>query len=124
MKDCKDPSLSLKFVELWKKACDEGRFDLLDGIISHRMKNTCVIDLTERVLINTILHEFHEGVVSGNLSEDKTSEKMESCSWWTNWRKDVAKYLKTCDRCQKENRATGKNLTIIIQTQNQKPHGR
>ncbi|MBW0545920.1 hypothetical protein O181_085635 [Austropuccinia psidii MF-1] len=33
MKDCKDPSLSSKLDETWKKAYDEGRFHLLDGIL-------------------------------------------------------------------------------------------
>ncbi|MBW0501457.1 hypothetical protein O181_041172 [Austropuccinia psidii MF-1] len=33
MKDCKDPSLSSKLDETWKKACDEGRVHLLDEIL-------------------------------------------------------------------------------------------
>ncbi|MBW0545899.1 hypothetical protein O181_085614 [Austropuccinia psidii MF-1] len=33
MKDCKDPSLSSKLDETWKKEYDEGRFHLLDGIL-------------------------------------------------------------------------------------------
>ncbi|MBW0476940.1 hypothetical protein O181_016655 [Austropuccinia psidii MF-1] len=70
MKDCKDPSLSSKLDEIWKKAYDEGRFHLLDGILYHIIKHKCVMTLKDRALINTILHEFHDSVVSGNLSED------------------------------------------------------
>ncbi|MBW0544985.1 hypothetical protein O181_084700 [Austropuccinia psidii MF-1] len=56
MKDCKDPSLSSKLDETWKKEYDEGRFHLLDGILHHGTKNTCVMSLTNRTIINTILH--------------------------------------------------------------------
>ncbi|MBW0540039.1 hypothetical protein O181_079754 [Austropuccinia psidii MF-1] len=69
MKDCKDTSLSSKLDEIWKNAYDGGRFHLLDGILYHRTKHTCVITLTDRTLINNILHEFNDSVASGHLSE-------------------------------------------------------
>ncbi|MBW0518894.1 hypothetical protein O181_058609 [Austropuccinia psidii MF-1] len=53
MKACKYPSLSSKLDEIWKKADDEGRFHLLDGILYHRKKHTCFMALTDRNLINT-----------------------------------------------------------------------
>ncbi|MBW0518100.1 hypothetical protein O181_057815 [Austropuccinia psidii MF-1] len=110
MKDCKDPSLSSKLDETWKKAYDEGRFHLLDGILYHRTKHTCVMALTDRTLINTILHECHDSVSAGHLSEDRTLERVKTCSWWPNWKKYVAEYCQSCDRCQKANRATGKKF--------------
>ena len=36
MKHCKDPLLSSKLDETWKKAYDEGRFYLLDGILDRK----------------------------------------------------------------------------------------
>ncbi|MBW0520072.1 hypothetical protein O181_059787 [Austropuccinia psidii MF-1] len=106
LKDCKDPSLSSESDEIWKKAYDEGRFHLLDGILYHRTTHTCVMALTDRTLINTILHECHDSVAAGHLSEDRTLERVKSCSWWPNWKKDVSEYCQTCDRCQNTNRAT------------------
>ncbi|MBW0545598.1 hypothetical protein O181_085313 [Austropuccinia psidii MF-1] len=120
MKDCKDPSLSSKLDEKWKKAYDEGRFHLLDGILYHRTKHTCVMALTDRTLINTILHECHDSVSAGHLSEDRTLERVKTCSWWANWKKDVAECYQTCDRCQKTNRATGKKFGMMIQIQEPK----
>ncbi|MBW0485737.1 hypothetical protein O181_025452 [Austropuccinia psidii MF-1] len=73
--------------------------------------------LTDRTLINIILHEFHDSVTSGHFSEDRTLERVKSCSWWPNWRKDVAEYCQSCDRCQKANRTTGKNFGMMIQIQ-------
>ncbi|MBW0461317.1 hypothetical protein O181_001032 [Austropuccinia psidii MF-1] len=71
MKDCKDPSLYSKLDKLWKKAYDEGRFHLLYGILHHRTKQTCVMTMKGRALINIMLHECHDSVVSGHLSEDR-----------------------------------------------------
>ncbi|MBW0553603.1 hypothetical protein O181_093318 [Austropuccinia psidii MF-1] len=68
MKDCKEPSLSSKLDETWKNTYDEGRFHLLDGILYHRTKHTCIMALTDRTLIKTILHECHESVSAGHLS--------------------------------------------------------
>ncbi|MBW0538877.1 hypothetical protein O181_078592 [Austropuccinia psidii MF-1] len=117
MKDCKIPSLSSKLDEFWKKAYDEGIFKLLDEILYHRTKQKCVMSFTDKTLINTILHECHDVVVSRHLSEDKTLERVRMCSWWLNWRNDVAEYFQTCDRCQKENRATDKKFGMMIQIQ-------
>ncbi|MBW0516692.1 hypothetical protein O181_056407 [Austropuccinia psidii MF-1] len=79
--------------------------------------------LTDRTLINTILHECHDSVAAGHLSEDRTLERVRTCSLWPNWKKDVAEYRQTCERCQKANRATGKKFEIIIQIQEPKYPG-
>ncbi|MBW0529471.1 hypothetical protein O181_069186 [Austropuccinia psidii MF-1] len=101
MKYCKDQSLSSKLDKVWKKAYDEGRFHLLDGILYHKTKHTCFITLKDRKLINTILHEWHDSVVSGHLPEDRKLERVKTCSWGPNLRKDVSDYCQTCDRCKK-----------------------
>ncbi|MBW0515948.1 hypothetical protein O181_055663 [Austropuccinia psidii MF-1] len=120
MKDCKDPSLSSKLDETWKEAYDEGRIHLLDGILYHRTKHTCVLALADRALISTILHECHDSVAAGHISEDRTLERVKACCRWKNQKKDVAEYCQTCDRCQKANRATGKKFRMIIQIQEPK----
>ncbi|MBW0518694.1 hypothetical protein O181_058409 [Austropuccinia psidii MF-1] len=120
MKHCKELSLSSKLDEIWKKAYEEGRFHLIDGIIHHRTKQTFIITLTDKTLINTLLHECHDSVLSGHISEDRTLERVKTCSWWPNWRTDVPEYFQTCDRCQKSNRATGKKVGMMIHIQEPK----
>ncbi|MBW0487566.1 hypothetical protein O181_027281 [Austropuccinia psidii MF-1] len=120
MKDCKDPSLSSKQDYIWKKAYDEGRFHLLDAILYHRTKHTCVMSLTDRILINTILHEFHDSVASRHLSKYRTLARVKTCSWWLNGRNNVAEYFQTSDRPQKANRATGNKFGMMIQIQEPK----
>ncbi|MBW0561947.1 hypothetical protein O181_101662 [Austropuccinia psidii MF-1] len=66
-KDCKDTSLVNALDEVWKSSYSEGTFHLFDGIIYHRTKNSCVMTLCIRFLINTINHEYHESIYSGHL---------------------------------------------------------
>ncbi|MBW0558742.1 hypothetical protein O181_098457 [Austropuccinia psidii MF-1] len=54
-KNCKDQSLVHDLDDLWKKSYDEGRFHLLDGIIYHRTKQTCVMTVVDRAVINILL---------------------------------------------------------------------
>ncbi|MBW0480281.1 hypothetical protein O181_019996 [Austropuccinia psidii MF-1] len=49
------------------------------------------------------------------LCQERTREKVKTCIWWLMWKKDIAEYCKTCDRCQKENKFTGKRLGSMIE---------
>ncbi|MBW0518309.1 hypothetical protein O181_058024 [Austropuccinia psidii MF-1] len=114
---CKDNSLIHSLDERWKKSYDEGRFHLLDGIIYHRTKNTCVMTVVDRSLINLVLKECHKSPFSGHLSEDRIREKIKTLIWWLMLQKDVSEYCKTCDRWQKANKSTGKRLGNMIKIQ-------
>ncbi|MBW0558668.1 hypothetical protein O181_098383 [Austropuccinia psidii MF-1] len=96
-RDCKDTSLVNSLDEAFENSYSEGRFHLFNGIIYHRTKHYCVIKLCIRFLINTILHEGHDGIYSGHLSEDRTLEKVKNCAWWPSWRKKTIEYCNTCD---------------------------
>ncbi|MBW0557369.1 hypothetical protein O181_097084 [Austropuccinia psidii MF-1] len=80
-KYCKDNSLIHALDEVWEKSYDEGRFHLLDGIIYHQTKHTCVMTVVDRSLINIVVKECRESPFSGNLSEERTREKVETCIW-------------------------------------------
>ncbi|MBW0556685.1 hypothetical protein O181_096400 [Austropuccinia psidii MF-1] len=80
-KDLKDASLGHSLDDIWKTSYDNGRFYLFDGILYHISKHTCVMVLCSRMLINTILLEFHDKIYSGNLSEDRKMEKIKTCAW-------------------------------------------
>ncbi|MBW0513662.1 hypothetical protein O181_053377 [Austropuccinia psidii MF-1] len=73
--------------------------------------------LCRRLLINTIIHEFHDSIYSGHLSEERTLEKVKNCAWWPFWRKKPIEYCHTCDRCQNAKRSTGKKFGLMIHIQ-------
>ncbi|MBW0574485.1 hypothetical protein O181_114200 [Austropuccinia psidii MF-1] len=116
-KDFKDVALANSLNDVWKTSYDNGRFHLYDGILYHRSKHTCVMVLCSRMLINTILIEFHDNIYYGHLSEDRTMERIKTCAWWPSWRKDVIEYCHSCARCQKANKATGKIFGLMIHIQ-------
>ncbi|MBW0471989.1 hypothetical protein O181_011704 [Austropuccinia psidii MF-1] len=76
--------------------------------------------LFSKILINTILHECHDSIYSGYLSEDRTLQKVKSCAWWQSWRKETIEYFHTCYRFQKPNRSTEKKFGLIIHIQEPK----
>ncbi|MBW0576228.1 hypothetical protein O181_115943 [Austropuccinia psidii MF-1] len=77
-KDCKYSSLIHALDEIWRESYNEGRFHLLDAIIYHRTKHTCVMTVADRSSINLVLKERHDSPFSGHLSEDRTREKVKT----------------------------------------------
>ncbi|MBW0501154.1 hypothetical protein O181_040869 [Austropuccinia psidii MF-1] len=66
---------------------------------------------------NLLLKECNNIPFSGHLSEDRKREKIKPCIWWLIWKKRVAEYYKSCERCQKANKYTRKILRIMIKIQ-------
>ncbi|MBW0570900.1 hypothetical protein O181_110615 [Austropuccinia psidii MF-1] len=104
-KDCKDAAWANCLHDIWKKSYENERFHLFDGILYDRSKHTFAMVLCSRMLINKILLECHDNIYSGNLYEDRTMERIETCSWWPSWKKDFIEYCHSCDKCQKANKA-------------------
>ncbi|MBW0587784.1 hypothetical protein O181_127499 [Austropuccinia psidii MF-1] len=73
--------------------------------------------LCSRMLINTILLECHDNILSGHLSEDRLMKRIKKCAWWPSWRKYVIEYCHSCDRCQEANKSTGKRFGLMIHIQ-------
>ncbi|MBW0475497.1 hypothetical protein O181_015212 [Austropuccinia psidii MF-1] len=73
--------------------------------------------VADRSLINLVLRECHDTPVSRHMAEERTREKIKTCRWWPMLQKDVSEYCKTCDRCQKEDKSTGKRLGNMIKIQ-------
>ncbi|MBW0529968.1 hypothetical protein O181_069683 [Austropuccinia psidii MF-1] len=66
-KDFKYTGLANSLDEVWKRSYSEGRFHLFDGLIYHRTKHSCVMKLCSRLLINYIIHEYHDCIYSRHL---------------------------------------------------------
>ncbi|MBW0499153.1 hypothetical protein O181_038868 [Austropuccinia psidii MF-1] len=115
----KDAALADFLNDIRKTYYENGIFHLFDGILYHRSKNTCVMVLCSRMLVNTILLECHDTIYSRHLSEDRTMERIKTCAWWPSCRKDVIEYCNSCDGFQKSNKGTGKIFGLMIHIQEQ-----
>ncbi|MBW0548423.1 hypothetical protein O181_088138 [Austropuccinia psidii MF-1] len=90
-KDCKDAALADSLDDILKKSYDNRRLHLFD--------------------------ECHDNIYSGNLSEDRKMERIKTCAWWQAWRKDVIEHFHSCERCQKDIKASGKIFGLMINIQ-------
>ncbi|MBW0476539.1 hypothetical protein O181_016254 [Austropuccinia psidii MF-1] len=116
-KYCKDADLDNSLDDIWKTSYDNGIFHLFDGMLYHKSKHTCLMVLCGRFLVNKIILEFHDNIFSGNLSEYKPMERIQTFALWPSWRKYVIEYFHGCDRYQKANKATGKIFGLMIHIQ-------
>ncbi|MBW0464023.1 hypothetical protein O181_003738 [Austropuccinia psidii MF-1] len=79
--------------------------------------------LCSRLIIDTILHQFHDSSYYGQLSKDRTLVKVKNFAWWSSWRRKTIEYFHTCDRRQKANRNTGTKFGLMIHIQELKSPG-
>ncbi|MBW0487116.1 hypothetical protein O181_026831 [Austropuccinia psidii MF-1] len=74
-------------------------------------------DSCGKILNKYCTEKCHDSPFSGQLSEDRTREEFKTCIWWPMWQKHISEYLKTCDRCKKAKKFTGKRLGNMIKIQ-------
>ncbi|MBW0535922.1 hypothetical protein O181_075637 [Austropuccinia psidii MF-1] len=87
---------------------------------SYKTKHSCVMTLCSRMLINSILHECHESIYSGPLSEDRKLDKVNNCAWWPSLRKGTIEHCHTCDGFQNTSRSTGQKFGLMMHIQEPK----
>ncbi|MBW0586828.1 hypothetical protein O181_126543 [Austropuccinia psidii MF-1] len=49
----------------------------------------------------------------GQMSEDRTKERVASTAWWLKWEQELREYINICERCQKANRKCGKKYGLL-----------
>jgi len=82
-------------------------------LLYYRNRHSSVLVLSEENQIKNVLHECHDNVNSGHLSEERTVERIKQTAWWKDWRNQVHEYIQTCDVCQKTNKQTGKRFGLL-----------
>ncbi|MBW0540247.1 hypothetical protein O181_079962 [Austropuccinia psidii MF-1] len=49
----------------------------------------------------------------GHMSEERTKERVARTAWWPKWEQALSEYIRTCERCQKENKKHGKKYGLL-----------
>ncbi|MBW0461291.1 hypothetical protein O181_001006 [Austropuccinia psidii MF-1] len=109
----RSPELEFQLEEPWLRDYKDERFFLIDSLLYHREKHTSALTVIDRDHISLILQECHDCTYMGNMSEDRSKERVASTAWWPRWEKELSKYINTCERCQKENRKYGKKYGLL-----------
>jgi RNase H-like domain found in reverse transcriptase/Integrase zinc binding domain len=65
-------------------------------------------------LRQTLMHDAHDSIVAGHLRIDKTIATIRNRFTWDGMSKDIAEYIRSCDRCQR-NKPTPSKPTGFLQ---------
>ncbi|MBW0578941.1 hypothetical protein O181_118656 [Austropuccinia psidii MF-1] len=95
------------------RAYKDNKFFFIHGLLYHREKHTSALTVVYRDHISLMLQECHDCPYMGNMSEDRTKERVSSTAWWTKWEQELSEYINTCERCQKSNRKHGKKYGLL-----------
>ncbi|MBW0592106.1 hypothetical protein O181_131821 [Austropuccinia psidii MF-1] len=109
--------LESQLEEPWLRDYKDNKFSLIDGLLYHREKQTSAITVVDRDHISLILHECHDCPYMGQMSEERTKERVASTAWWPKWEQELSEYINTCERLQKENRKHGKKYGLSKHTE-------
>jgi Integrase zinc binding domain len=64
-------------------------------------------------LRQTLMHDAHDIIVAGHLGIDKAIASIRKMFEWGGMSKDFAKYVRTCDRCQRNKPAPSKPIGLL-----------
>ncbi|MBW0529607.1 hypothetical protein O181_069322 [Austropuccinia psidii MF-1] len=74
--------LESQLEEPWFRDYKENKSFFIDGRLYHREKHTSTLTVVDRDHISLILQEGHACPYMGNMSEDRTKERVASTAWW------------------------------------------
>ncbi|MBW0572277.1 hypothetical protein O181_111992, partial [Austropuccinia psidii MF-1] len=109
----RSPELRSRLEEPWLRAYKDNKFVLVDGLLYHREKHTSALTVVERDNISLILQECHDCPYMGHMSEDRTRGRGASTDFCPKWEQELSEYIKTYERCQKQNRKHGKKHGLL-----------
>jgi hypothetical protein len=84
-------------------------YEVKDGLLHHKGR----ICVPNGKLRSTLLHDYHDIISGGHLNVDKTLEALIRTFTWPGLHEQVAKYVKTCDRCQRDKSRTDSKLGLL-----------
>ncbi|MBW0461306.1 hypothetical protein O181_001021 [Austropuccinia psidii MF-1] len=111
----RSPELVSQLEEPWLMDYKDNKFFHLNGLLHHSKNHTSALTVVDREHISLILQEFHDFPDMGHISEERTKERVARTAWWPKWEQELGKYIKTCERFQKENRKHGKKYGLLKQ---------
>ncbi|MBW0460786.1 hypothetical protein O181_000501 [Austropuccinia psidii MF-1] len=109
----RSPELEFHLGELWLRDYKDRMLFLIDGLLYHKQRNTSALTVIDRDHISLIFQECHYCPYMGDMSEDRTNERVTSIAWWPKWEQELSECINTCEICQKSNRNHGKKYGLL-----------
>ncbi|MBW0463216.1 hypothetical protein O181_002931 [Austropuccinia psidii MF-1] len=86
----RSPELGSKLEERWLRDYKDNKSFLIDGLLYHREQHTSALTILDRDHISLILQECHDFPYVGNMSEDKTKQRVARTAWWPKWEQELS----------------------------------
>ncbi|MBW0474321.1 hypothetical protein O181_014036 [Austropuccinia psidii MF-1] len=82
--------LESQLEEPWLRDYKDNKFFLIDGLLYHREKHTSVLTVIDRDHISLIMEECHAFPYMGQMSKDRTKERVKRTAWWPQWEQKLS----------------------------------
>src|SRR3954447_13599536 len=77
------------------------------GILLRKKKNGQTLRILKEDEIDSVIFMTHNHPTGGHLGKDTVYDKISTRFWWKGMYKDIERYLKTCDSCQRRGNKGG-----------------
>ncbi|MBW0555300.1 hypothetical protein O181_095015 [Austropuccinia psidii MF-1] len=104
----RSPELESQLEEPWLRDYNDNKFLLIEGLLYQGESKIIALTIVDRDHISLILQECHDFPYMGQISEERTKERVASTARGPKWEQELGEYINTCERCQKANRKHGK----------------
>ncbi|GET54049.1 DDE-type integrase/transposase/recombinase [Rhizophagus irregularis DAOM 181602=DAOM 197198] len=79
-----------------------------NGVL-YKIKDENKFRVIRRFELEGIMYMMHDHELSAHFGIQATYEKVKEKYWWKNMKRDIEKYVKSCDNCQRRNNPQGLN---------------
>src|SRR4051812_13493637 len=83
------------------------KFEAKYGLLLWKKKNGQILRVLKEDEIDSVIFMIHNHPTGGHLGKDTVYDKISTRFWWKGMYKDIERYLKTCDSCQRRGNKGG-----------------
>src|SRR4051812_23723518 len=83
------------------------KFEAEFGILLRKKKNGQILRTLKEDEIDSVIFITHNHPTGGHLEKDTVYDKISTRFWWKGMYKDIERYIKTCDSCQRRGNKGG-----------------
>ena len=97
-----------EYSNIWKNIEKEKNYEIIEGIL-YRKRNNDKLRVIRDYEFEGIMYMIHDHETSGHFGKDATYNRIKDRYYWKGMIKDVEKYVKSCDKCQRRGKPQGKH---------------
>lgn len=90
------------------------RYIFEDTDISFVIYIDSIVKLTDKTEIESVIFEFHNSLTGGHIGIKKTIGRLKEIYSWPNMKRDIERYIKNCESCQKNKITKKTKMPMVI----------